>query len=170
MLAPVVLLALLFGCATEAEKPDTIENSPAAAPALDLPPVAVKGIDVGPDLDAPSLTDAFGRAVSHTLGVPVIGEHTVTQAMHAGCPEPPCQNDLTRAYANANVVVTATVSRADDTYLAMGRALSGARVLGRVTASGKDPVRTVEELGWQLGVKLRDELAPGAASSGGGEK
>jgi hypothetical protein len=162
---PVLLALVATGCARDA-KPDTPASSgPPAAAALNVPAVAVKTVEVGPDADPLVLTEAFAAAVAHTSGAPVVAEPAVRKIMMSGCDSPPCDTEDTRAYANAAVVALGSVAQAGGTWLANGRALEGASVVARVTGSGKSALDAVQQIGWTLGAKLREALSPTAAAA-----
>ena len=156
---PIALLLLLAPACAGQAKPDTPGVvGPPAAGKLDAPPIAVKIVEAGADVDESAVTNALADAVTHASGVGTVDEFVVKAALEGGCPEPPCQTEETAAYANAEVLVTASVMRAGDTWLANGRALRGARVLGRATASGNDAQAAVQRVGWKLGAELHEEL------------
>lgn len=160
-----VLSALASGCAREA-KPDTPETSgPPAATALDVPPVAVKTVEVGADGDPVALTAAFAAALERTSGASTIAETDVKKQLMEACDAPPCDSEQTQAYANSGVVALGSVALAGDTWLGNARALEGARVVARVAGSGGSAVDAVQNIGWALGAKLNEAFV-GAASGG----
>lgn len=154
LLAAGLCLALQ-GCASSPEPRTT--NEPPAAPRLDLPPFAATKVEA--DVEAvPALTSAFREAVARTSGVHVVDQVQVESALVA-CGEPPCATELTDVYSSAPIVVSASVAKAGEgSHLGMARALEGARVLKRGTASGDDPLEVVRRLGWELGAAVRAEL------------
>jgi hypothetical protein len=158
------LSSALTGCAGD-KKPDTkaVAGPPAAA-RLDLPAVAVATVP-HESLDGAALTRALADAVAHTAGVDAI-DQLAMEASVMGCPEPPCRTPEQEGFESASVVITATVARTGESWIASGTARERISVIARAVAQAKDPVAAIEDLGFQLGASLHEVLkarAPAAA-------
>jgi hypothetical protein len=145
-------------CATsKAEGPPAGRPPPPEATSLaGAEPVALRTVDApgqAVDILTARLRDAFAR----TSGVPVVDQVSV-RAEIAACVVAPCAEELQGRFRAARSLVSASISRVGSTVLGTAVLLVGADELARVNVQGADAGVVVDELGWQLGARLRSAL------------
>ena len=161
--AALAVFAVASACATTTAAPAAAADAPPAAPPLSSSPVAVRAADA-PGYNIGDLTATLRDAVARTSGIVAVDELSVKNEL-AACVETPCATEQQDLFKQATMVVSSSVSRVGDTFLARVEVSRGVQTLVRVNATGRDARRTLEDAGWRAGAMLREQLVAG---EGGG--